>query len=189
MKTNYQAKNTKLIYYFLLSITFYACGKINCPDERTYSYKYYNIKDNIDKQTFPYQFKDTQIWINVNTNDTLHYILKDTVSSYDISSTSTTEGCRETNYKYSERLTYKFNCLEDTFFNYNYTYQSDKGFGYDRYLKFNKIEYVEYGGKLEDIDNYGIIYKDINVSKYFARIDSLGILRITVGSDKIYRIK
>lgn len=181
--------STKLIYlFFLLSITFYACGKINCPDERTYSYRYYNIDENA-YQTFPYRFKDTQIWINVNSNDTLHYILKDTISSYDISSTSTTEGCRETNYKYSERLTYLFNCLEDTFYNYNYIYQSDKGFGYDHYLKFNKIEYVEYGPKLQDIDNFGIMYKSIYVSKYFTECDSLGILRISIENTKLYRIK
>lgn len=181
-------KTTKLLTLIWLIWFFGGCGKINCPDERTYSYMYYNISENI-KQTFPYRFKDTQIWINVNTNDTLHYILKDTVSSYDISSTSTTEGCRETNYFYSERLTYQFNCLEDTLFNYNYIYQLDKGSGFYYHIKFNLIEYVEYGGKLEDIDNYGIIYKDINVSKYFAKSISLGLLRITVGKDKIYRIK
>ena len=179
---------TKLIYFFFLSILFYACSKDNCPDGITYSYTYYNIGENA-YQTFPYRFKDTQTWINVNTTDTLHYILKDTVSSYDIYFSSPTEGCRENNYKYSERLTYKFNCLEDTFYNYNYIYQSSLGLGYDYHIKFNKIEYVEYGGKLQDIDNFGIIYKDISVYKYFARNVSLGILRITVGDTKLYRIK
>jgi len=178
---------TKLFYLFLLSMLFYACSKDDCPKGIKYTYKYYNISENI-KKTFPYQFKDTQVWINVNTNDTLRYILKDTVSSYDTTMVSPTDGCVENNYTYNERLRYDFTCLEDTIYNYNYIYQLD-GCCFLYRVKLNKIEYYEYGGKLEDIDNFGNIYKDVSVSKYFSKKNSLGILRITVGNIKLYRIR
>ena len=179
---------TKLIYFFFLSILFYACSKDNCPDGITYSYTYYNIGENA-YQTFPYRFKDTQTWINVNTTDTLHYILKDTVSSYDIYFSSPTEGCRENNYKYSERLTYKFNCLEDTFYNYNYIYQSSLGLGFDPYLKFNKTEYSNFYPIKDSIINYNKIYYNVFLGKYFSDNKENGIVRITITNTKLYRIK
>jgi hypothetical protein len=176
-----------IVFILMAILLMNACQK-DCPKGIQYSYKYYNISESV-KQTFPYHFKDTQVWINVNTNDTLHYVLKDTVSSYDTTMVSPTDGCVQNNYFYSGIYSYKFNCLEDTFFEYDYSYRSYKGFGIDHYMKFNKIEYVEYGPILLDIDNDGINYKNIYVSKYFAENDSIGIVRITVGDVKLYRIK
>jgi hypothetical protein len=180
---------TKLFYFFLLSNLFYACSKDDCPKGIKYSYKYFKVVDNIEKKTFPYQFKDTQIWINVNTNDTLRYLLKDTVSSYDTTMVSPPYGCVENNYTYSEQLNYNFLCVKDTFFNFSYIYQSDLGLGFLELLRFNKILYQEQGGSVININNFGMIYKDIYVSKFFAENDSVGIVRITLNNTKLYRIK
>ena len=180
---------TKLFYFFLLSNLFYSCSKDDCPKGIKYSYKYFKIVDNIDKTPFPYQFKDTQVWINVNTNDTLHYILKDTVSSYDTTMVSPLYGCVENNYTYSERLMYQFNCFEDTLYNYNYSYLSSKGLGYDPYLKFNKIEYYTYIKTYDSIINYSKTYTKVRDRKFFWENYENGILRITINNIKIYRIK
>lgn len=189
MNPFYHSIGLKLVCFLVISSMFIACSKDDCPDGRTYTYKYYNIKDNMDKQTFPYHFKDTQVWVNVNTTDTLHYILKDTVSSYDISVTSTTEGCPESNFKYSERLSYKFNCLEDTLFNYNYIYQSHLGLGFDPYLNFNKVEYYTYINTYDTVINYTKVYTKVRDREYFWENHENGIVRITVFSTKLYRIK
>ena len=163
-----------------------ACQK-DCPNRSNDTFTYYKF-DNIKKQTFPYHFKDSQVWINLNTNDTLNYVIKDTISSYDTISTTHQSECPVYDVDYKEKFSYKFKCLQDSNFNYNHIFYRD-GFITRNILKFNNIEFVEYGSKLLDIDNNGIIYKNIYVSKYFAESDSLGIVRITVGDVKLYRIK
>ena len=180
---------TKLFYFFLLSNLFYSCSKDDCPKGIKYSYKYFKIVDNIDKTPFPYQFKDTQVWINVNTNDTLHYILKDTVSSYDTTMVSPTDGCVENNYTYTGRFTYKFNCLEDSGYNYLYTYRYSNGLGLDPYLKFNKFEYSNFYPIKDTIINYNKIYNKVFLGKYFSDNKENGIVRITINNIKLYRIK
>jgi hypothetical protein len=140
------------------------------------------------KKTFPYNFKDTQTWINVNTNDTLHYILKDTVSTYDTTYSTPLEGCKENNYVYDEGFNYNFYCLEDSTFNYTHIFQLNGG-AFFHYIKFKTIRYPHYGGDVIDIDNYGFKLKKVYVSKYFSENDSLGILRITANNEMLYRIK
>jgi hypothetical protein len=174
------------ILFIILLIN--ACSKDDCPKGIKYTFEYYNISENI-KKTFPYQFKDTQVWINVNTNDTLHYILKDTVSSYDTTLVSPTDGCVENNYTYTGRFTYKFNCLEDSSYNYLYTYRYSNGLGLDPYLKFNKIQYYTYIKTYDSIINYSKTYTKVRDRKFFWENYEIGILRITINNIKLYRIK
>ena len=182
-------KKLKLLTCLLFIIFIInACSKDDCPKGIKYTYEYHNISENI-KETFPYQFKDTQVWINVNTNDTLHYILKDTVSSYDTTLVSPTDGCVENNYTYTGRFTYKFNCLEDSSYNYLYTYRYSNGLGLDPYLKFNKIEYSNFYPIKDTIINYNKIYNKVFLGKNFSDNKENGILRITINNIKLYRIK
>lgn len=174
---------SNLLVLFCTMLIFDSCSE-DCPDEVKTTKEIY-LMGEIVKKTFPYNFKDTQIWINVNTNDTLHYILKDTVSTYDTTYSTPLEGCKQNNYVFRERFTFEFQCLEDSFLNYSHCYKSK----YHELLIMNNIIYQEYGPKLNDIDNFGIIYKNVYISEYFAENELLGFLRITANKKKLYRIK
>jgi hypothetical protein len=179
--------NFKLLVFFCVLLILKSCIK-DCPDEVKTTKKTYSISE-VVKKTFPYNFKDTQVWINVNTNDTLHYILKDSLSTYDTSYSTSLEGCKENNYVYTESLAYNLICTENSLFNYNHIYKSYLGLGFDEKVKFMNVVYTEFGGDLIDIYNYGIIFKSVYVSEYFAENKSFGILRITANKKKLYRIK
>lgn len=175
--------NFKLLVFFCVLLILKSCIK-DCPDEVKTTKETYSISE-VVKKTFPYNFKDTQVWINVNTNDTLHYILKDTLSTFDTSYSTPLEGCKENNYVFNERFTFEFQCLEDSFLNYSHSYKSK----YHELLIMNNIIYQEFGPKLNDIDNFGILYKNVYISEYFAENELLGFLRITANKKKLYRIK
>jgi hypothetical protein len=178
--------NFKLLMFFCVLLILKSCIK-DCPDEEKTTKETYSISE-VVKKTFPYNFKDTQVWINVNTNDTLHYILKDTLSTYDTSYSTPLEGCKENNYVFDEGFNYNFYCLEDSTFNYTHIFQLDEG-AFFYYIKFKNIRYPEYAGVLQDINNFGVIFNQTNVSEYFSKSKSLGILRITANKKKLYRIK
>jgi hypothetical protein len=187
MKKQNKVLGMKLTYLtMLLLLVCNSCSK-NCPDEVKTTKKTYSISE-VVKKTFPYNFKDTQIWINVNTNDTLHYILKDTLSTYDTTYSTPLEGCKENNYVYDEGFYYNFYCLENSTFNYSHIFQLDEG-AFFYYIKFKTIHYPEYAGELQDINNFGVIFNKTNVSKYFSKSKSMGILRITANNEKLFRIK
>ena len=178
-------KKLKLLPFLLFIILLInACSKDDCPKGIKYTYTYYNISEDV-KKTFPYQFKDTQVWINVNTNDTLRYILKDTVSSYDTTMVSPTDGCVENNYFYNQIFSYNFLCLSDSFLNYSHSYYYD----IRQYLFFKKTNYYTYISTNDTIMNYSKVYKQVRDRKFFWENYENGIVRITVGSNKLYRIK
>lgn len=183
MKKQNKVLGMKLTYLTMLLLLICSSCNKDCPDGITYSYKTYTISENA-KQTFPYHFKDTQVWINVNTNDTLHYILKDTVSSLDTLLKSPTDGCVQNNYTYNGTFTYKFNCLEDSLFDYKIKYNVE----FDPYLFFNNMEYSNFYPLIDSILNYNKIYYKVFLGKYFSDNKENGVVRITINSTKLYRI-
>jgi hypothetical protein len=174
---------TTIIFLLMAVLLMNACQK-DCPKGIQYSYKYYDISESV-KQTFPYHFKDTQVWINVNTNDTLHYVLKDTISSYDTTMVSPTDGCVQNNYTYYGVLTFEFNCIEDTLFGFHHSYYYDVR----QELFFKNRGYYTYISARDTIINFTKIYKEVRDRKYFWENFEDGIVRITVGDVKLYRIK
>ncbi len=178
----------RIISLLTLFILFYSsCTKDDC--ERKDIYEYYPMSSN-EKAILPYKYSDTMVWINVNTNDTLHYVWKDTTYSTDTSVNNSNEACTGDTYRLFGKYNYDFTCLENV--NYNFTHSYRKYTIQTRYetiLSFNKRYFSWYERTKDTINNFGIIYSNIGYETYFCFNNKDGLLRITVGNTKLYRIK
>ncbi len=164
-----------------------SCTKDDC--ERKDIYRYYPMSSN-EKAILPYKYSDTMVWINVNTKDTLHYVWKDTIYSTDTLVNSSNEDCVGDTYSIVGKYSYGFRCIENS--NYNFTHYYRKyvlGDDFETGLFFNKRNYVWLDITKPNIDNFGVIYSNIFCTEYFSFNNKDGLLRITVGNTKLYRIK
>ncbi len=164
-----------------------SCTKDKC--ERKDIYEYYPMSSN-EKAILPYKYSDTMVWINVNTNDTLHYVCKDTTYSTDTLIDNSNEECVGDSYKLYGKYSYNFKCIENVNFNFIHSYRKyDLQTKYETIISFNKEDYFWYERTKDTINNFGIIYSNIMYETNFCFNNKDGLLRITVGSTKLYRIK